>query len=44
MTNWSGHASVDCPQGKDSIDDFFKEEISIIEDNDTHWMQLAFQR
>jgi hypothetical protein len=35
MKNWSSDASVDCLQEKDSIDDFFKEETNIIEDNDT---------
>ncbi len=35
MKNWSSDAKVDCPREGDSIDDFFKEEMSIIENNDT---------
>jgi hypothetical protein len=35
MKNWSSDAKVDCPREGDSIDDFFKEEMNIIENNDT---------
>jgi hypothetical protein len=34
MKNWSSDARVDYPQKGDYIDDFFKEEVNIIEDND----------
>jgi hypothetical protein len=35
MKIWSNEAKVDCPQEGDSIDNFFKQEMSIIENNDT---------
>jgi hypothetical protein len=34
MKNWSSDARADCPQKGDYIDDFFKEKVNIIEDND----------
>ncbi len=35
MKKWSSDTKVDCPQEGDSIHDFFKEEMSFIENNDT---------
>jgi hypothetical protein len=35
MKNWLSDVRVDCSWEGDSIDDFFKEEASIIENNDT---------
>ncbi len=42
MKTWSSDASLDCPQQKDSIDDFFKEEINIIEDHDMALDAVAY--
>ncbi len=35
MKNRSSETKVDCPRKGDSIDDFSKEKMSIIENNDT---------
>jgi len=35
MRNWSNGAKVDCPREGDFVDDFFKEEINMIKNNDT---------
>jgi hypothetical protein len=34
LKNWSGDAKVDYPWEGDSIDNFFKEKMNIIEKND----------
>jgi hypothetical protein len=34
MKNWLNDARVDCLRKRDSINDFFKEEVNIIEEND----------
>jgi hypothetical protein len=38
MKNWLSDARVDCLQKGDSINDFFKEEVNIIEEMIWHWM------
>jgi hypothetical protein len=35
MKNWLGDVKVDFSQEEDSIDEFFKEKMNIIEENDT---------
>ncbi len=34
LKNWLGDAKANCPREGDSIDEFFKEKMNIIEEND----------